>query len=551
MVELYINNQACTIKDLKIELNITNPFLSDKNSHTLDITLPLTNENNARIFKFLNRFDKPIKNSESYYGVIRNDGVVIFEGDVSILEVDDESIKIQIVKKENFFRFKDEDDTRLIGGYRIDRLPLSDFTELQGVDTLDAYKDYYLEPTYHESWDFPSVFYYHPLLIKIFETILEKLGFKVVSNFLRQHLFYDQLIIITKFTGGNVSRDLPAWTVAKFVIEFEKLFNCEVLFNVDDNTAIIRSKKIYLESTIYLETLDDYKVETQEAGKGLNLYDNAAYNFPDELYYKEADLTEEQNEKIKLFEVEQWVIPENSPIRGPEKFRYKNTLGTKFYGEFCRYDQNEEGFKNGTLRPVNNYRHLGNLDADNLIKLNIIPCKHTCVYHRRVISGGSIQVSPYKIYPVSVEYDRPEPTIQNDSYSIIKEGVIPMPNSNDSQMLIAVIPKKNMTWHSSIFLPFAINNAFNDESFLWSEDVSTDINLSLSYLKKEFWTNVPVDDTNKIDVKAFMDFNENIENLKINIKNKLFVIESVKFTIDQSGLNPIAELELYPLKEQS
>lgn len=558
MVELYINNQICAINDIKIELNITNPFLSDKNSHTLDITLPLTNENNARVFKFLNRFDRPIKNSESYYGVIRNDGVIIFEGDVSLLEVNNESVKIQIVKKENFFRFRDENDTQLIGGYRIDRLGLGaiPIEDARFLSTVTQYNDYYLTPLYEEEPQIPMVNKANtyqsaqPLLIKTMEAVLEYLGFKVEYNFLRSHQFYKSLIIITDFIGNNWSKCLPAWTVAKFVIEFEKLFNCEILFDVENNRSIIRSKKIYLESLIQIDAFDDYKVETQDVGKGLNLYSNVAYNFPDDLYYKEADLTDEQNEAIKLREIEMATIPENSPIRGAERFRYKGSSGTVYDGEFCRYDNNNQGYKNGTLRPVNNYRHLGFMDADNLIKLNIIPCKHTCVYPRKFGDNLTVLVSRYLTLPVSIEYEHPEPTVQNDSFTIIYDGLSPMPNKNDSVMIVAIEGLKSEGFQA-MNLNFAINNAYNSTDYLWSQQISSSINLTLSYLRKEFWINDMIDTTNKYKVNAFFPLKDKIDNLKVNIKNKIFIIESVKFTIDKTGLDPIAELELYPLKEQS
>lgn len=558
MVELYINNQICAIKDIKIELNITNPFLSDKNSHTLDITLPLTNKNNARVFNFLNRFDKPIKNSESYYGVIKNDGVVIFEGDVSLLEVDNDSVKIQIVKKEKFFRFKDEDDTRLIGWYRIDRLGLGSIPHeyAKFLSTVTQYNDYYLTPLYVDDPQIPLVNKGNtnqsaqPLLIKTMETVLEYLGFKVEYNFLRSHYFYKSLIIITNFIGNNWSKCLPAWTVAKFVIEFEKFFNCEILFDVENSLSIIRSKKIYLESMIKIDALDEYKVETQDKGKGLNLYENVAYNFPDDLYYKEADLTDEQNEAIKLKEIEWATIPVNSPLRGAERFRYKGSSGTVYDGEFCRYDNNNQGYKNGTLRPVNNYKHLGYMDADNLIKLSIIPCKHTCVYPRKFGDNLTVIVPRYLTLPVSIEYEHPEPTVQNDSFTIINDGVIPMPNMNDSVMIVAVEGLISDGFQS-MSVNFAINNAFDDVDYLWSQQISSSINLTLAYLRKEFWIKDKIDTTNKYKVNAFFPLQDKIDNLKVNIKNQVFVIESVKFTIDQTGLNHVAELELYPLKEQS
>lgn len=569
MVELYINNQACTIKDLKIELNITNPFLSDKNSHTLDITLPLTNENNARIFKFLNRFDKPIKNSESYYGVIRNDGVVIFDGDVSILEVDDESIKIQIVKKEKYFRFKDSDDTRSFGSARLD---LQKFGYIQDDDagflaTMTSYQDYFVQPAYEGDPAVPLLNNLlgiggpvrkssQPKIYSLLKRILQYYLIRIEESFLDGNQDIDKIVIISNKEGDLWSDHLPAWTVAKFFTEFEKLFNCEILFKIGVPEVYIRSKKIFLEKTICIDSFDDYTTEIQDTGKGLNLYQNVCYNFPDNIYYKEADLDTEQDNAIKLTEIDLGTIPNNDSSM-PQKFKYKNSEGTWYDGVFCRYDQNDEGFKPGTLRPINNYKSIGDKNADNVIKLDIIPCKHTCYYQSKPNSGGLATNLGYAICCVAEDYEKPEPVVQKDSFSIIKEGLLPMPNENDSPMYIAM---EGLTFHNllqGMKLGFCINNATNDPNFLFPSKYAGDTgsyfdsNLSLEWLKKTFWTNENIDTTNKIKIKTKIDFMDSIDKLKVNIKNKLFIIESVKYTIDKNGLNPIAELELYPLKEQS
>lgn len=572
MIEVYINGQPCVVGDLKIELNKTNPLISEKKDHTLDITLNLTNAVNARVFKFLNRFDVSIKNSTQYHGEVRNNGQTVISGNVYVLDIDDEEVKIQIVKDDSFFRWTDAEDTRMGGGMRIDRLqlgeldapadarPSEDYDIYKAnalcIPTLTEYSDHaFQDPTIEKEFFLLNNFTSdeknispHPYLVRTVEAILKVLQYTVTYNALMDSVLARRLVIVSNVTGTTWEQHLPAWTVAKFMTEVEKLFNVEIRLDTNSKTAEIISRRRYTTRKISIDAYDDYEVEIEDAGKGLNIYDNARYNFPaEEMYYKEADLSEEQLAVFEFRDVPYGQIPNNSLFK-PTMFR--QTLGdVKLEQYFCRYD----GYTyEAYLIPVRNYQHLGNYEADNVMKFDIIPCMHTCFYPTIDMQMNAL----FTTLPVGRNYDKPEDVNQSTSLEIIKDGIKEPATNNDDKMYIAMYggwtDNPSNSW-PYIRIPFAINNVMGLPYYLYGVDQThyAEYDLSLDKMKKEFYYEEEIDTTNKYKVKAKVPFYEKIDNIIFNIKNKLFVVDTIKYTLASKDNEPTAELELYPLKGQS
>lgn len=587
MIDLYINDKPCVLGSVSFEVNITNPLVNDKNNHTLDITLKLTDNINSKIFSFKNRFDKAIKNDVTYKGDIRYNGQKIISGDINILDVTNEDIKIQIVENTHFFRYSDADDTRYYGGYRIDKLPLGtlDFTDNAKpseresityknaicIPTLTEFKDsayqklnddeeLYMLNDFASSGD--KNIAPHPYLLKTIEAIFRALNFNVTYNCLMESELAKRIVIISSTLGNLWAKHLPAWTVAKFVTEFEKFFNVEVRINYTLRSVEIVSRKLFVTRNIDIEAFDDYSVEIKDVGSGLNFYENVRYNFPDDLYYKEADISEEQLEKFTVRKTEKQTIPTNS-IFQPTMFQIVED-GKERNEYFCRYDKYDY---DAYLTPVMNYQHLGIYDADNVTTLDIIPCMHCCFYPREIstLPSGREYIYDYAPIPVAKNYDIPEEIVQNDSYSIINDGVKEMPNNNDDKLYIAIYGGWTKAFTNSdgveivksqwpyIMIPFTINNVTHRLTALYgaTQPYYTNLNLSLKRIQQEFYYNDLIDTTNLYKVKAKIAFYKQIDNIKFVIKNKSFIVDNIKYKFSDTGLEPEAELELYPLKEQS
>lgn len=572
MIEVYINGQPCVVGDLKIELNKTNPLLSEKKDHTLDITLNLTNAVNAKVFKFLNRFDVSIKNSTQYHGEVRNNGQIVISGNVYVLDIDEEEVKIQIVKDDSFFRWSDADDTRMGGGMRIDRLqlgkldapadarPSEDYDIYKAnalcIPTLTDYSDHaFQDPTIEKEFFLLNNFVNdeknispHPYLIRTVETILKVLQYTVTYNALMDSVLARRLVIVSNVTGTTWEQHLPAWTVAKFMTEVEKLFNVEIRLNTYSKTAEIISRRRYTTRKISIDAYDDYEVEIEDAGQGLNIYENARYNFPaEEMYYKEADLSEEQLAVFEFRDVPYGQIPTNSLFK-PTMFQ-QTLEDVKLEQYFCRYD----GYTyDAYLIPVKNYQHLGSYEADNVMKFDIIPCMHTCYYPTIDLMMNAL----FTTLPVGRNYEKPEDVNQSTSLDVIKDGIKEPAANNDDKMYIAMYggwtDNPSNSW-PYIRIPFAINNVMGLPYYLYGVDQThyAEYDLSLDKMKKEFYYEEEIDTTNKYKVKAKVPFYDKIDNIIFNIKNKQFVVDSIKYTLTSKDIEPTAELELYPLKGQS
>lgn len=572
MIQLLINNQPVVVNDLKLEIVKQNPLFTEENDHTLDITVPMTNANNQKVFSFKSRFDLTNKTDKEYYAKIIDNGSIVIEGKLYILEVSDNNIKVQIVVENKFFRYSGPDDTRNRGGERIDELLKYYRLEPEGQVPRDTpnvrkyksfpmnvyikYDNYVIDPLTPEDPIPPIInkngpYTPYPFLLYVIEALFNIMGLVIKTNFLRSEKIdiMNRMIIVTNYQQSTVGEHLPAWTVAKFVTEVEKLFNCEVRFNPDQVGDIdIISRRIYTDRIIDIDAYDDYDVEIIDEDEGLNLYDNVRYNFPtDIMYFREADLDDKQNEAIKVQSVPYLSIPENVPTQ-PKRFSY-GVGSNGIDRQFCRYDG--EGYYNAFLTAVNSYAHIGQYDASNVIELNILPCAHTCFYPRDFQQD-------YKYIPMAIGnlYSKPEIVKQDTSLSIVKDGAQGIPNNNDDKMYIAFWGITESRWgHSGINVPFAINNYKNSPDYLMPQNEPTESNynssMSLQFLKKEFWIGEEIDNTCVYKVKATIPYYDNIQNIKVRIKNKLFVVKTIKYEYTMDGISSVAQLELYPLKEQS
>lgn len=124
MVELWINDQKCVLKSgFSWKIRKTNVFTNEECDHTLDIDIDMHDSVNARIFKFVHREDTD-KQLPDMIAVIREGNKVRLEGNVFLLSITDNILKIQIVGEGNSFSYKSEDTDIEEGSRRINALEL-------------------------------------------------------------------------------------------------------------------------------------------------------------------------------------------------------------------------------------------------------------------------------------------------------------------------------------------------------------------------------------------------------------------------------------------
>lgn len=105
MTEVFINNEIVFFEEGKsLKLTIENAFFEDSGSYTLDISFPLSIEQNLRIFGCVNRMDVS-KRQTSFEAEIKIDNKTEFKGSAKITNITDEEIKLQLLSGNSRVKF--------------------------------------------------------------------------------------------------------------------------------------------------------------------------------------------------------------------------------------------------------------------------------------------------------------------------------------------------------------------------------------------------------------------------------------------------------------
>lgn len=602
MTELRIDGKPLVIDDIDIQLVTYNPFADETLNHTYDISVSLRHKANAAALGHVGRIDRDPSVFGTPQGTLLNSGRTIIKGKLHLLAVDGDTVKLQLVEDDNWTRFESDNDTYNSGGKRIDTLLKGvEMQSLKRAATLYGYpygdesdadifkQDAIHMPVYHSLNDhelqgvtprtqgemmqeFWPVMWPQPYLLRTVERVYQAMGYTVKHDALLDSPLARHIVIISDNEGDDWGEHLPSWSVAKMTREVERLFNCQVRFNQTDMTVRIDKLTATMGGVMDIEILDDIELEAMDEGEGINAYENVSYDLDSDLYYKEADLTDEQLAALSLVPCTRGQLPANGDARAVLGY---NTID----GEFCYFAVygTADGYREDYVTPVRNYQHLGTGEADNAASLAIIPAMHTALYpyDYNFDDGGTAgdrQCYKHTTVAVSTPYERKEGTDRVRPYDIINEGPADPGVNNDDKMRVAVFNRfgalDGQSYDSQAFdwpginVPFSINNADGDyhaatgttyhtpsmyRSSAYEIEGMTN-NLALTTLRKEFYWAWQTDSLHKFKVRALMPYTTELQAVRARVRNRMFAISSVTYTLTADGFSPVAEVELFPLK---
>lgn len=544
MIELRIDNRPIAIDDISIELVAYNPLADESADHTLDIDIDLSLPANAAALGHIGRLDRDIAAAwgESRAGEVLDDGRTVISGRAYLLSVADGRAKVQVVARRTAARYTEDDEegdgTFAFGAARIDSwLGMRSLDDTNAIDVYTA-----------EEWSYytiasdraPST--WHPRLVDTLEAVFDAIGFKVTDDCLRRSEMAMSIYVISNSTDQAWGKHLPPWSLGKLSREVEKLFNVQVLVDPEVMTVCIGSTNALFERTVDIEVFDDWELEVEDEGEGLNVYENVRYDLPDGQYYAEADLHDGQEDMFI-----HRAVPHGTPSYDTGRYIWDDTddNGTVL-GSYVNYGPDYAA-------PVNNYAHIGIYDADNTIALAIVPAEHTCLF---IDSETHYGVYPYfSNAPVGCDYDRPEMADDKTNLEIITEGVPEAGADNGQQMRVAVLKDGYMKVPFSICThdvgggihPYPSSPRLNHPNGYTQTDT-----LSLGNLAREFrWAESMgnLRSRHRYKVRAVFPWTRDLQTFKARVRGKLFVIRSVKYTITARGFDPVAEIEMYPIDD--
>ena len=289
MTELHIDKQQVILpKDFSLTIIEENPVFTKNGKYTYDLELSLDNDQNAKIYKHLNRINNKISIPENRSAYLVVDNEVVLNGTEIILEITDRAVKIQLVSGESELNFLKGGNKKIneleLGDIDISNLEFINYAPLLSNTLgriINGTRVAMPTDNHYEYKSFPSL--PQPYFWNIINRILESLGYSVSSNVFRSdNLKY--LYIVNGIQTKKYKRILPDWTVNDFFTEVENLFNVIFLVNEYNRTVSVVFKNNFYQNREQInikEILDEHVQEVEVE----NSSENIGYDLPGSINY--------------------------------------------------------------------------------------------------------------------------------------------------------------------------------------------------------------------------------------------------------------------------
>lgn len=308
MITCIINgHRAYPISTSSIKVTYANQYVTDDGEYTYDITFPMDILANREIFKNVSRFEVA-KNIAKYDDCkLYVDNRIIMSGIGTILSVNQNEVKLQIVGGKSRIKFNekltkhyiDELDLGIADkpGYTVDKGWSQGFKNIQKINDiyrLDDDKSKFLGvegkwcfvPVRDETNDMIANFVgvdktkqfigynapfimnlaVQPNLMHILRKVVEYEGYTLKRN------DYDckpwnLLYIASAYKTRELRKALPHWSSYTFIEEFRKLFNATIVFDdILKTCSVINASELTTADSIKIEPLDEYTTDYDEDG---------------------------------------------------------------------------------------------------------------------------------------------------------------------------------------------------------------------------------------------------------------------------------------------
>lgn len=560
MTELYIDGNLVTLpKGVDFRIKQQNPILTKNGTFTLDLTLSLTERNNAIVYKHIDRLHSTPKISNRK-AVLISDGHVILNGTEAIISNTNEEVKIQLLSGNselNYFIGSDKYVSSLDLGLESD---MSDeaFTAFRygkyPDKTCTAPRIIIGSQNFNiESYDRTQGKYTYenkaiqPYLLSMVEKILSALGYDLTYNQFSEDTFVSKIFILNKDKTGYYNRVLQGWTIKQFLEAFEDLFNAVfVIDNVHKTARLLNASSPGSSGTYIIENvLDDYERTNSEDDDSSVSYNNVAYDFPSSVPFKYMCLDKDQLDAMVITEFETYesmlsAISDNQSSTRPD---YGDKFDTSYNTNEIYYVKATDTYyipekltfkRSGTEltwelkypKTINSFRNYVTDEDQEPYKLTFFPCAFKPV-------GAYVgpETSFAESYPYLPDGNESEDETTKNAHQIIEEGAAP--DFDSSKISIALCAIDDIGTFTDNVRDVAGSNGgdiidgrgtfrFNgiygiaQKYYRSSQNINTHTEYNIKFLMK----NIP-------DPQARFLFN-----------NKLFLCKELEFRVTADGIHP-------------
>lgn len=269
MTELYLQKSGGQWQrvyfntDSGFKMTRENPYFTQSESYTFDVSLPMDILENRRFFVNLQRIDRsklpPAMKCELKIG-----NRVVLNGSAKVTQVTEQFVKVQLLGGRSEVNFLSEDN-----GEYIDELPLG--TIQRGSNTVTTGVRMKESPVINESSERGGVGgVYQFCLVDLALQILDYYGFTVTECAVNVEPWNCLYVATAKMTR-DASHTLPHWTPKEFFKEFCNFFNLMLDIDYINRTVAIVSAPAFFAARerVQLEPSDEYTAEITDDGHAL------------------------------------------------------------------------------------------------------------------------------------------------------------------------------------------------------------------------------------------------------------------------------------------
>lgn len=259
-----------------IKVTKENPYFTQSESYTLEVTLPMDILDNRNFFGSIHRIERG-KTVPAISCQLSVDNRSILSGMARVTQINEKEVKVQLIGGMSEIKFSGNESKVYIDEMRMGG-PTYTFVDRgrSGEWVInDVPVRYVNKQVYDETNDltYGGQFYVpQPQLNDILKEVLAESGYTLEKNPL-DTTPWDCLYVASAKRTLYLSHTLPHWTVDEFITEYCKFFNCTLVTNQHTRTVRVVPNKNYFGTARHTEIspIDVYTVEMSEENNNQSL----------------------------------------------------------------------------------------------------------------------------------------------------------------------------------------------------------------------------------------------------------------------------------------
>ena len=418
MITCIINgHKAYPISTSSIKVTYANQYVTDDGEYTYDITFPMNILANREIFSNVSRLEVKKNIAKFDDCKLYVDSKIIMSGVGTILSVNQQEVKLQIVGGKSRIKFNEKMTKHYIDeinlgiadkpGYTVDKGWSQGWKGLQKIKDiyrLDDDKSKFLGvegkwcfvPVRDETNDMIANFVgvdktkvfigynapfivnpaVQPNLMYIFRKVVEYEGYTLKRNDFDCKP-WNLLYIASAYKTRELRRALPHWSSYTFIEELRKLFNATIVFDdIQKTCSVIKKSELITADSVAIEPLDEYTTDYDEDGSfSTSSTANLEYNLGDSANRDNYEvISKKVFENFEIVHSTGTWDPQNQFKGTTQSWSEKQKRQTiiECNGSYYIYVENEDGSKTWQLAGVWSPL-IRDSSSDDYVDINISP----------------------------------------------------------------------------------------------------------------------------------------------------------------------------------